>query len=231
MRPGGHGLTSPVKSSTVMIVVAFHTSEEPWKGSERNVRRATRADALRDFTGHGQDVTKILQLIDEKLNVVGLDHTLLLNTRQWAIFYLHDNPVPSFYQGKSVCLVTLRIQRLHTTALEPGSASKIALSWLHRHPTKRSTRPPTLSWFLLFLTNAGGRSGSGYLRAVGLSETAMSGEPRVWIVFSARLSTRSTRGTALLLTLNVRRCVNRQGTVSRESAVALCVSSLLIYRA
>uniref|UniRef100_A0A0B7KHG8 FAD dependent oxidoreductase domain-containing protein n=1 Tax=Bionectria ochroleuca TaxID=29856 RepID=A0A0B7KHG8_BIOOC len=69
MRPGGHGLTSPVKSSTVMIVVAFHTSEEPWKGSERNVRRATRADALRDFTGHGQDVTKILQLIDEKLNV------------------------------------------------------------------------------------------------------------------------------------------------------------------
>ncbi|VUC32117.1 unnamed protein product [Clonostachys rosea] len=90
MGPGGHVLTFPVKSGTVMNVVAFHTSEEPWQDSERNVRTATRADALRDFAGYGEDVTKILQLTDEKLNV-------------WAIFDLHDNPVPLFYQGR-VCI-------------------------------------------------------------------------------------------------------------------------------
>jgi salicylate hydroxylase len=36
---------------------------------------------------------------------------------------------------------------------------------------------------------------------------------------------------SIIADVDVRRCVNRQGTVSRESAVALCVSSLLIYRA
>ncbi|CAG9986792.1 unnamed protein product [Clonostachys byssicola] len=90
MGPGGHVLTFPVKSGTVMNVVAFHTSEEEWEDSERNVRTATRADALHDFAGYGEDVNKILQLMDDKLNV-------------WAIFDLYDNPVPSFYQGR-VCI-------------------------------------------------------------------------------------------------------------------------------
>ncbi len=52
-------------------VVAFHISAELRKHSCGNIKIETREDALRDSAGYGQDVAKILQPAELRLNVIG----------------------------------------------------------------------------------------------------------------------------------------------------------------
>lgn len=87
MGPDGHMLTFAVSHGNVLNIVAFRTQSEDWPDYQRLTRRATREDALRDFAGYGANVTNLLKLTNEDLDV-------------WAIFDLGKNPVPTFYKGR-----------------------------------------------------------------------------------------------------------------------------------
>lgn len=70
MGKGGHMLTFPVNHGRTMNVIAFHTTEKDWPDHSRLTAPATRDDALRDFEGFGYTVTRLLQLSQEKLDIV-----------------------------------------------------------------------------------------------------------------------------------------------------------------
>lgn len=70
MGPDGHLLTFAVSHGTVLNIVAFRTQSEDWPDYQRLTRRAKREDALRDFAGYGANVTNLLKLTDEDLDVV-----------------------------------------------------------------------------------------------------------------------------------------------------------------
>lgn len=70
MGPDGHMLTFAVSHGNVLNIVAFRTQSEDWPDYQRLTRRATREDALRDFAGYGANVTNLLKLTNEDLDVV-----------------------------------------------------------------------------------------------------------------------------------------------------------------
>lgn len=80
MGKGNHVLTFPVNHGQVMNVVAFHTTDEPWKDSSKLTAPATREDALKDFSGFGDTVTKLLSLAKPELEIVSLFYTTELTT-------------------------------------------------------------------------------------------------------------------------------------------------------
>lgn len=90
MGQDGHVLTFPVNGGKQLNIVAFHTSPEDWPDYEKLTRSAKREDALRDFKGYGQNVTSLLKLTEENLDV-------------WAIFDTGANPVQTFYKGR-ICV-------------------------------------------------------------------------------------------------------------------------------
>ena len=72
MGPDGHMLTFAVSHGDVLNVVAFRTQSEEWPDYQRLTRRAKREDALRDFAGYGANVTNLLKLTEEELDVVSV---------------------------------------------------------------------------------------------------------------------------------------------------------------
>ena len=63
-------LTFPVNQGKTLNIVAFHTTADDWTEYPRLTRSGTRDEALRDFNGFGPNVVNLLQLTDEKLNIV-----------------------------------------------------------------------------------------------------------------------------------------------------------------
>ena len=62
MGPDGHVLTFPVNHGNTLNIVAFRTTAEPWPDSQRLMRPGKREDALRDYSGYGENVIKLLNL-------------------------------------------------------------------------------------------------------------------------------------------------------------------------
>ncbi|KAK6074881.1 Salicylate hydroxylase 3 [Seiridium cupressi] len=90
MGQDGHVLTFPVAGGKQLNIVAFRTTKDDWPDYSKLTRPAKRDDALRDFKGHGDNVTKLLKLTNENLDV-------------WAIFDTGSTPVPTFYKGR-ICV-------------------------------------------------------------------------------------------------------------------------------
>lgn len=73
MGHGGHVLTFPVNHGKMVNVVAFHTTDTDWADPTKLTAPASRADALSDFAGFGDTVTKLLQLAESKLDTVSIN--------------------------------------------------------------------------------------------------------------------------------------------------------------
>lgn len=65
-----HVLTFPVSDGKILNIVAFCTTDEDWTDYEKLTRPAKREDALRDFEGFGHNVTSLLKLTNEDLDIV-----------------------------------------------------------------------------------------------------------------------------------------------------------------
>jgi salicylate hydroxylase len=103
---GGHLLTFPVAKGTLMNVVAFHTSQkEEWEGEW--VQSLQKANAERDFVGWGEEVTKIMALI-QALDV-------------WAIF---DHPRVETFHEERLCLLG---DAAHATSPHFGQGAGMAI--------------------------------------------------------------------------------------------------------
>lgn len=84
----GHVLTFPIEKGKTMNVVAFHGKPgEKWD-NEQWVLPMKMEDMMRDFKGWGDDVRKILSLME--------------HSDVWAIF--HDPPAKTYYRGR-ICLL------------------------------------------------------------------------------------------------------------------------------
>jgi salicylate hydroxylase len=70
MGQGSHVLTFPVNHGKTLNIVAFHTTADDWAYSEKLTKPAKREDALRDFKGFGPNVTQLLKLTSENLEIV-----------------------------------------------------------------------------------------------------------------------------------------------------------------
>ena len=70
MGPDGHVLTFPVNHGKILNIVGFRTTSEDWPDSTRLTRHAKRSDALRDYSGYGSNVTRLLELTKPDLDVV-----------------------------------------------------------------------------------------------------------------------------------------------------------------
>ncbi|KAJ5702329.1 hypothetical protein N7488_009877 [Penicillium malachiteum] len=88
--PRNHILTFPVDHGETLNIVAFHTDDGDWKEYPNLTRSGTREEALTDFAAFGGNITSLLKLCDEELQV-------------WAIYDLAEHPVP-FFSKDRVCI-------------------------------------------------------------------------------------------------------------------------------
>ncbi|KAF8855513.1 mannitol 1-phosphate dehydrogenase [Acephala macrosclerotiorum] len=102
---GGHFLTFPVANGALMNVVAFHTREGAWDGEW--VQQLQKDELQKDFSGFGESVTKIIELIQAP--------------DVWAIF--DHPPVPSYHNGR-LCLLG---DAAHATSPHFGQGAGMAL--------------------------------------------------------------------------------------------------------
>ncbi|ETN47246.1 uncharacterized protein HMPREF1541_01438 [Cyphellophora europaea CBS 101466] len=110
MGPGAHVLTFLVQHGEFMNVVAFKTNPDDWPDYTRLTRPAKREDALRDFGDFGPSIIALLKLAKPELDC-------------WAIFDLHDNPVPSVNKGR----ILLAGDAAHATSPHKGSGAGLAI--------------------------------------------------------------------------------------------------------
>lgn len=108
--PDGHILTFPVAKGETMNVVAFTTTKEGWPDLHKSTRAATKQDALNDFAGWGKNVTHILNLLDEDVDI-------------WAIFDMLDHPASTYAKGKMVLIG----DAAHATSPHHGSGAGFAI--------------------------------------------------------------------------------------------------------
>lgn len=92
MGPDGHVLTFPVAHGEKLNIVAFRTTPKQWE-EPRMTKSASREDALRDFTGYGPKVTKLLELTQKDLVVVSCNRSLLFLSIKHSIVTLMIFPV------------------------------------------------------------------------------------------------------------------------------------------
>lgn len=59
-----------VNHGKTLNIVAFTTTKNDWPDHDRLTMPAKREDALKDFEGFGDDVTKLLQLCQPDLDIV-----------------------------------------------------------------------------------------------------------------------------------------------------------------
>lgn len=108
--PDGHILTFPIDKGETLNVVAFTTTREGWPDLHKSTRAATRQDALNDFAGWGKNVTHILSLLNDDVDI-------------WAIFDMLDHPAPTYAKGK-VCVIG---DAAHATSPHHGSGAGFAI--------------------------------------------------------------------------------------------------------
>lgn len=137
MGHGGHVLTFPVNHGKTVNVVAFHTTDKDWLDPTKLTAPASRADALSDFAGFGDTVTKLLQLAEPKLDTVSIntdmpqrmadnkltDHQCSGRFSIWD--RTHRQPTLRTVSASSAMR---RMQRRRTTEPALGSASKTVRS-------------------------------------------------------------------------------------------------------
>lgn len=87
-----HVLSCPVAGGSMVNVAAFVTDPDDWAGGEDEkwVRDGTKSEAVADFAAAGPTVRGLISLLPEKLD-------------RWAIFDMHDDPLPTFVRGR-LCL-------------------------------------------------------------------------------------------------------------------------------
>lgn len=133
MGKGNHVLTFPVNHGQVMNVVAFHTTDEPWKDSSKLTAPATRDDALKDFAGFGDPVTKLLSLAKPQLEIVSLLYTagLSVEANHHSGRYLTwvTTRRRNLLTEKYAWLVMLRMPLRHITEPAQDFASRMLRSW------------------------------------------------------------------------------------------------------
>ncbi|KPI42600.1 Salicylate hydroxylase [Cyphellophora attinorum] len=110
MGPGAHVLTFLVQHGEFMNVVAFKTNSDDWPEYHRLTRQAKREDALRDFSDFGQSIRSLLELSKDDIDC-------------WAIFDLHDHPVPSMNKGR----ILIAGDAAHATSPHKGSGAGLAI--------------------------------------------------------------------------------------------------------
>lgn len=113
--PGAHVLHFPVAGQTLLNVVAFVTQKEDWPLDDKNVIRNMTAEGSKAeldsvFGGWGPTVRNIINLLPEKLD-------------KWAIFDMHDNPLPSYVQGR----VALAGDAAHASSPHHGAGAGIGV--------------------------------------------------------------------------------------------------------
>ncbi|KAM3083580.1 hypothetical protein ACMFMG_004226 [Clarireedia jacksonii] len=108
--PDAHILTFPINKGNTMNVVAFTTTREGWPNLHKSTRAATKQDALNDFKGWGKNVTHILSLLEEDVDI-------------WAIFDMLDHPAPFYAQGR----IVLTGDAAHTTSPHHGAGAGFAI--------------------------------------------------------------------------------------------------------
>ncbi|KAI3338231.1 putative monooxygenase [Ustulina deusta] len=91
MGAGAHVLSCPVAGGKMVNVAAFVTDANPWAGEDGKLTAAgTKAEAVEAFSAFGPSVRGLISLLPEKLD-------------KWAIFDMHDHPLPTFVCGR-LCL-------------------------------------------------------------------------------------------------------------------------------
>ncbi|ESZ96191.1 putative salicylate hydroxylase [Sclerotinia borealis F-4128] len=108
--PDGHILTFPVDKGKTMNVVAFATTTKEWPDIHKSTCASTKQDALNDFTGWGENVTHILSLLDEDVDI-------------WAIFDMLDHPASTYAKGRKVIIG----DAAHATSPHHGSGAGFAI--------------------------------------------------------------------------------------------------------
>ncbi|RDW79370.1 salicylate hydroxylase-4 [Coleophoma cylindrospora] len=108
--PDGHILTFPIDKGETLNVVAFTTTREGWPDLHKSTRAATKQNALDDFAGWGKNVTHILSLLNEEVDI-------------WAIFDMLDHPASTYAKGK-ICLIG---DAAHATSPHHGSGAGFAI--------------------------------------------------------------------------------------------------------
>jgi len=108
--PDAHILTFPINKGNTMNVVAFTTTREGWPDAHKSTRPATKQDALNDFKGWGKNVTHILNLLEENVDV-------------WAIFDMLDHPAPFYAKGR----IVMTGDAAHATSPHHGSGAGFAI--------------------------------------------------------------------------------------------------------
>lgn len=104
---GGHVLTMPVELGATMNVVAFHTAADGKWVDDKWVLPMRKEDMNRDFADWGNDVRKILGLMEQP--------------DLWALF--DHGPIPQLWQGH-VCLLG---DAAHANTPHQGSGAGMAL--------------------------------------------------------------------------------------------------------
>lgn len=126
MGPGAHVLTFLVQHGAFMNVVAFKTNSDDWPDYNRLTRPAKREDALEDFEHFGPSITELLKLAKPELDCVSdpeLAAVTVTDHYQWAIFDLHDHPVPSVNKGR----LLISGDAAHATSPHKGSGAGLAI--------------------------------------------------------------------------------------------------------
>ena len=110
MGPGAHVLTFLVQHRQFVNIVAFKTNSGDWPDYNRLTRPARREDALQDFREFGPRVIDLLKLAKPELDC-------------WAIFDLHDHPVPAMNKGR----ILISGDAAHATSPHKGSGAGLAI--------------------------------------------------------------------------------------------------------
>lgn len=108
--PDAHVLTFPINKGETMNVVAFTTTKEGWPDMHKSTRPSHRTEAMEDFKGWGKNVTHILSLLDDDVDI-------------WAIFDMLDHPAPFYNKGR----VVLIGDAAHATSPHHGSGAGFAI--------------------------------------------------------------------------------------------------------
>lgn len=108
--PDGHILTFPINKGETLNVVAFTTTKHDWPDMHKSTRAATKQEALNDFAGWGKTVTRLLNLLEDNVDI-------------WAIFDMLNYPAPLYAKGK-VCIIG---DAAHATSPHHGSGAGFAI--------------------------------------------------------------------------------------------------------
>lgn len=110
MGPDGHVLTFAVNGGETLNLVAFRTNADEWPSTEKTTLQAKKETVLREFSGWGGNVRKLLEFTKADLDC-------------WGLFDLGDHPVDSYCKGR-ICISG---DAAHATTPHHGSGAGFAI--------------------------------------------------------------------------------------------------------